>query len=59
MTMWKEHFESLPRKMKLTVSSNLQFLELELKELPKELKYKFLRECRTFSVIISSALDEL
>ena len=59
MTLWKEHFESLPPKIKLVVPSNLQFSELELIELPKELNYLFLGEGKTFPVIISSTLDEL
>ena len=58
MAMWKEHFESLPPKLKLAVPSNLQFPDLELKELLKELKYLFLGEGETFPVIISSTLDE-
>ena len=59
MALWKEHFKSLPPKMKLAVPSNLQFPELELKEFQKELKYIYLREGRTFSVIVSSSLNEL
>ena len=58
MELWKEHFETLPPNLKLAVLSNLQFLDLELKELPKELKYLFLGEGKTFPVIISSTLDE-
>ena len=42
MVLWKEHFEALPPKLKLVVPSNLQFPDLELKELPKELKYLFI-----------------
>ena len=57
MALWKEQFESLPPKMKLATPSNLQFPELELQELPKELKYLFLREGETFPIIVSSTLD--
>ena len=53
MAPWKEQFESL------TIPSNLEFSKLELKGLPKELKYLILGEGKTFYVIISSALDEL
>ena len=45
--------------MKLAVPSSLHFLKLDLKELPKELKYLFLGDNKTFPVIISSAWDEL
>ena len=54
----REQFEALPPKLKLAVPSSLQFPDLDLKELPKELKYLFLGEDKTFPVIISSALDE-
>ena len=57
MVLWKEQFESLPPKIKLVVPSNIQFLDLELKELLKELKYLFLGEGKTFPMIISSTLD--
>ena len=59
MGLWREQFEALPPKLKLAIPSSLQFLELDLKELPKELKYIFLGDNKTFPVIISSALDEL
>ena len=59
MAMWKESFESLPPKIKLVIPLNLWFVELDLKELPKELKYTFLGEGKTFSVIVLFALDEL
>ena len=59
MGLWREQFESLPPKLKLVVPSNLQFLNLELKKLPKELKYLFLGEGKTIPVIILSALDRL
>ena len=58
MGLWKEQFQALPLKLKLAVPSNLQFPDLDLKELPKELKYLFLGEEKTFHVIVSSALDE-
>ena len=58
MALWKEPFEALPLKLKLVVPSNLQFLNLEPKELLKELKYWFLREGETLHVIISSTLDK-
>ena len=57
MALWKEQFESLSPKLKLAIPSNLQFLEFELKELLKELKYLFLGKGDTFRVIISSTLD--
>ena len=46
--LWREQFEALPPKLKLAVPSSLQFPELDLKELPKELKYLFLGEEKTF-----------
>ena len=58
MGLWREQFEALLPKLKLAVPSSLQFPEFDLKELPKELKYLFLGEEKTFPVIISSALDE-
>ena len=35
MGLWREQFETLPPKLKLTVPSNLQFSNLDLMELPK------------------------
>ena len=58
MGLWRKQFEALPPKLKLAVPSSLQFAELDLKELPKELKYFFLGDDKTFPVIISFALDE-
>ena len=58
MGVWREQFEALPPKLKLVDPSSLQFLELDLNELPKELKYLFLGEEKTFLVIVSSTLDE-
>ena len=55
--MWTTHFEPLSPKTTLTVPSNLQTPKLELKELPKELKYAFLGNNETYPVIISSSLD--
>ena len=34
MGLWREQFEALPPKLKLAVPSNLQFPDLDLKELP-------------------------
>ena len=53
MGLWREQFEALPPKLKLAVPSSLQFPKLDLKELPKELKYLFLGDDKTFPVIIS------
>ena len=59
MGLWREQFEALLLKLKLAVPSSLQFPELDMKELPKELKYLFLGDDKTFPVIISSPSDEL
>ena len=59
MAIWIDHFETLPQKIKFEVLLNLQFLELELKELLKELKKAFLGERRTFLIIILFALDDI
>ena len=44
--------------MELVVSSNLQFLEIDIKQLPKELKYTFLIEEKTAGVNILFGLDD-
>ena len=52
-------YEELPpREIKLLPSSE-QVPKLELKPLPVELKYAFLRTDETFPVVISSKLDYL
>ena len=48
MGLWREQFEAMPPKLKLAVPSSLQFPELDLKELPKELKYLFWERRRPF-----------
>ena len=59
MALWKEHFKSLPPKIKLAVPSSLHFPVLDLKEIPKELKYAFLGVGRSIPIIISSYLDDI
>ena len=56
--MWVAHFDTLPPKTQLVVTSNRQFLELDLKELPKKLKYTFLGDQKTYLIIILSTLDD-
>ncbi|KAL2243765.1 UNVERIFIED_CONTAM: Transposon Ty3-G Gag-Pol polyprotein [Sesamum indicum] len=55
----KTAFIELPHSHTKIVPSILQALALELKELPKHLKYAFLGENKTLPVIISSKLTDL
>ena len=54
---WSTHYEPLSPKTKLVVPSNLEFPDLDLKELPKELKYVFLGKEETYPVIKSAKLE--
>ena len=54
---WAPKFEPLPPNEDKTLPSEERPPKLELKPLPKHLKYEFLGEEDTFPVIISSSLD--
>ena len=55
--MWCSQFEELPQRDSLPLPSSLEIPKLELKELPKELKYAFLGDRESFPVVISFHLD--
>ena len=56
---WRPKFEELPPQSSVPVPSCVQSPKLNLKSLPADLKYSFLGDNETFSVIISSKLDTL
>ena len=55
--MWCFQFKELPPRDSIPLPLSLEIPKLELKELPKELKYAFWGENESFSVVISSQLD--
>ncbi|KAI3453495.1 hypothetical protein Pfo_010158 [Paulownia fortunei] len=54
---WKPRFEELSSSTVKSIPSSIKAPVVELKPLPVNLKYSFLGENETFSVIISSKLD--
>ena len=55
--MWATNFEKLPPRDSFPLPSNVSMPNLELKPLPKDLKYAFLGGENTFPVVISAKLD--
>ncbi|XP_058217329.1 uncharacterized protein LOC131328401 [Rhododendron vialii] len=55
--IWSPKFEGLPPLESKTLPSSIQSPKLELKVLPKTLKYAFLGEHETYPVVISSSLN--
>ena len=56
---WRPKFEELPPQSSVLVPSCVQPPKLDLKPLLADLKYSFLGDNETFSVIISSKLNTL
>ena len=54
---WNNRFEALPSDAPHVLPSNEQHPDLELKKLPKFLKYAYLGGNQTFPVVISSSLS--
>nr|GEW21751.1 retrovirus-related Pol polyprotein from transposon TNT 1-94 [Tanacetum cinerariifolium] len=56
----KDNFEELPSKNELRIKTSIQdpSTDLEMKPLPKHLKYAFMEENSLFPVVISSLLEQ-
>jgi len=56
--LWRRKVEPLPLSTSVPISSIVEPPKLELKPIPSTLKYAFLEESETLSIIISSHLDK-
>uniref|UniRef100_A0A2N9EJX0 Reverse transcriptase domain-containing protein n=1 Tax=Fagus sylvatica TaxID=28930 RepID=A0A2N9EJX0_FAGSY len=56
LNFWKQRFEELPKSKNKALPSSVAIPKLELKQLPSELKYAFLKSGDTFPIVISSKL---
>ena len=53
---WKPRFEELPKRNTKPLPSSIEVPKLELKQLPRDLRYAFLEPGDTFPIVFTSEL---